>query len=246
MTERPILFSGSMVRAILGGQKTMTRRVVKPQPSVDLLPARTPFESLTPLDGWTWAHDSNGKAVYPWRIVGLPAPSGRSHEYPCPYGVPGDRLWVKETYSVAPTPGCTYGEAMMGRKLSVTYDADGARKDLVGGSMNGPGFHVDIAAAEFPSDKYGTKRPSIYMFRWASRLTLEVTGIRVERVQAITRADCIAEGIDPRQDLPTDTPAIRETWPVEVFRNLWDSINAGRGYGWTANPWVWVVEFRVI
>lgn len=186
MKERPILFSGEMVRAILDGRKTQTRRVVKPQPN---LLRWCPIQSGR-YDGWDDEH---------------------GNPYPCPYGVPGDQLWVRETCLIHCKP------RRLEPKGEVVYKAD----------------FPDEATAE-PG-----WNPSIFMPRWASRIQLEITNIRVERVQNISIPDAVAEGIRVITD-----PECPE--PDERYRVLWDTINAKRGYSWETNPWVWVIEFKRI
>jgi len=221
MKDKPILFSGAMVRALLAGTKTQTRRVVKPQPMGS--PARW-------VEGFpaVWMPESNSGKTGIFGVGGLT----------CPYGQPGDRLWVRETFAVQPSDDCSFGEAMMGKKLTVSYAAGGPEKRLMGGEFNDPGFHADFAAADYDSCKYGINRPSIHMPRWASRINLGITGIQVERLQDISEADAIAEGITP------DNFNADKTWSnaVGCYRLLWESIN-GPG-SWEANPWVWVVEFK--
>lgn len=158
--ERPIIFSGAMIRALLEGRKTQTRRVV-----------RTTY---------------------------------RIEQVKCPYGKPGDRLWVRETWAGG-IPGC---ESQGG----YSYKAD----HITGN--DGP-FEIKW-------------RSPIYMPRNASRITLQVADIRVERLQSITEQDAIAEGL-------------KES-PVNAFHALWDSIHADGKYPWDSNPWVWVIEFNVL
>lgn len=179
MKERPILFSGPMVRAILDGRKTQTRRIVKPQPTNDyvtFMPLSSELVGVTkhggPIDNRGWLH--------------------------CPYGKTGDRLWVRETWCPDVEP------------YTFRYKADGGE----------------------PLERW---RPSIHMPRWASRITLEVVSVRVERLQDISEEDALAEGI---------TLVERGTSPVDQFNKLWESIN-GPG-SWEANPWVWVVSFKRI
>lgn len=206
MTERPILFSAPMVRAILDGRKSQTRRAVKPVP-----PAHMPWNaglrenrSLQP-DSWVWATDSSG-CWWP-----------HARGMPCPYGTVGDRLWVRETY--------TTGNGVV-HAHRINYRADDEWKP--------PG---------------ATWRSPRFMPRTASRITLEITGVRVERVQDISRDDAIAEGLIRKE-------GVLETWwqngleregtflsPVECYRELWDSIN-GKRAPWASNPWVWVISFR--
>lgn len=207
--KRPILFSGEMVRAILDGRKSMTRRVVKEIPMLG-----------TPI-AWCAA----AKAQEPgWvHIVG-------DYRRFCPYGIPGDRLWVRETWKLWEDPKDGHDW--------VLYRA--------GGKMSFPNIeHLDM-----PRDPFADKwRPSIFMPRWASRITLEITGVRVERVQDITEGDVREEGITDggclncgeHEPCGCDNP---QPDARDAFIWLWDSINKKRGYGWHVNPWVWVIEFN--
>ncbi len=208
--ERPILFSSPMVRAILEGRKTQTRRVVNVR---DLLQIRK--GDATHYQGVR----ADGAVNHCLQEVGM---AGMLQL--CPYGKPGDRLWVRETHAI-------YGD-----------------RDQ----------HVIHYRATHQNEGSGWK-PSIHMPRWASRITLEVVSVRVERLQDISRADAIAEGVNWR-DCPqrqSDSsfqaqlaaarigmcaPFVTEIDYVGGFRQLWESIN-GPG-SWGENPWVWVVEFR--
>lgn len=195
VTERPILFRGEMVRAILDGRKSQTRRVVRLPPLAPPLP----FQRMV-----------LGVAQFFDRPVG-----GNGFDLRCPYGASGDRLWVREAFAVradVPWP------SEKGRHY-LRYRADG--------DFDGMEWHA-----------YGKWRPSIHLPRAASRITLEVTGVRVERVQEISDRDCHAEGIAPLG--PEHSLEI----PRREFRELWDRTNAKRGLGWDVNPWVWVIEFR--
>jgi hypothetical protein len=198
MSDRPILFSGPMVRAILDGSKTQTRRVVTPQPSCDTLHMLNNIER-NPHRWWPVSADdyTTGKGVE------------------CPYGVPGDRLWVRETWASSYGAGC----------WGTLFKADGAYVQGKRKHENGPHFNAD----NLPPVRW---RPSIHMPRWASRLTLAVTDVRVERVQDITEADAVAEGFGSKG------------YPKLAFCNTWDSLNAERGYGWDSNPWVWAITFK--
>lgn len=190
--ERPILFSGEMVRAILAGRKTQTRRVLKPQPGLHL--------------GYMMGREQR-YAIQ----VGEDYPDDASDRVQCPYGGPGDRLWARETFSSILVGSRCDAEAWV-------YRADG-------------------------EDKAQVWRPSIYMPRMASRITLRVKNVRVERVQDISGDDVAAEGCrfvwGNRQTLGSDEEGARRL----LFSQLWDGINAKRGYSWESNPWVWVVEF---
>lgn len=214
MKERPILFSAPMVRAILDGRKTQTRRTVKPQP--DGRHCRVDFEH-----GFLKESSMLGGC---WSV---------SRKQLCPYGKPGDRLWVRETWKYLDwtEDGCPY----------IAYKADGTDtlrpvnderwiervEDVWADLSSSENYSVDNCA----SDRRW--RPSIHMPRWASRITIEITGIRVERLHAIRAEDALAEGVewDGMYEHPRDN-----------FISLWESIN---GHGsWDANPWVWVVEFK--
>lgn len=211
MRERPILFSAPMVRAILSGEKTQTRRTVRPQPDV----AR-PGDIST---GTAFAARSTSDDKHLGRLGAV---------IQCPHGQPGDRLWVREAWQHANHPDGPYRSG-----VTVHYRADYID------DPHGPG------GEKSPEGRYRTWRPSIHMPRAASRITLEITGVRVERLRDISEADALAEGLTPTpggwwsgaegQAAPT---------PQGAYALLWDSIN-GPG-SWGANPWVWVIEFRRI
>ena len=209
MKERPILFSGEMVRAILDGRKTQTRRIVKPQPKL-------------------FGGDDNHLGEW-WMPVG----GIHRERWHCPYGKPGDRLWVKEAF----------GESKV-RDLSVTdrihlvhkawrYKADAEIESTDGIFVCGR--RDDGKAIRTRADLYKWTSP-LFMPREASRITLEITNIRVERLQDISFADVNAEGLDTRDRFTS--------WAVP-FIGLWDKIN-GKKHPWASNPWVWVVEFKTI
>ncbi|TXH46076.1 MAG: hypothetical protein E6Q97_30340 [Desulfurellales bacterium] len=201
MKETPILFSGPMVRAILEGRKTQTRRVIKPQP--------VPFGVSSykgSRQGWKWKPDSlnrrwNDDDKDPYNTD----PIGRADlalSCECPYGQPGDRLWVRETW------GPCAGGVCYRASEEITVCPDG-----------------------------GKWKPSIFMPRWASRITLEITDVRVERIKSISADDAEKEGCGFGVNDETGGPVAR-------FKTLWDSINSKRGFGWDANPWVWAISFK--
>ncbi|WP_176154446.1 hypothetical protein [Burkholderia vietnamiensis] len=215
MKERPILFSGPMVRAILEGRKTQTRRIVKPTGAHHIFQFRGREEARgtdEPTGEWAWCRAE--------RVI--------SEHIRCPYGKPGDRLWVRETH-------------LAWWKLDEANPA-------------GPRVFSHVAA--YAADGYelepGEKWiPSIHMLRAASRITLEITGVRVERLRDISESDARAEGvtIEERHKVGyclgggrgADRPP-----SIRALRELWDGLNADAGHGWDANPWVWVVEFRKV
>lgn len=221
MKDRPILFSGPMVRAILDGRKTQTRRVVK-------------FPK--------WMADSDGGQApeIPKQFDGYVdmIPVTKEHVCSfcsCPYGKPCDRLWVRETFWQTsfypstmpcgePSPQCDNWGSL------IRYAADGEPE-------NTPNRHypngLQCGAISAP-DPYAAwhKRPSIHMQRKLSRITLEITGVSVERLNEISEEDALAEGVEPT--LMDDA--------IDVFSSLWVKIN-GPG-SWESNPFVWVIEFK--
>jgi len=193
MKERPILFSGPMVRAILNGSKTQTRRIVKPQPEV----------------------------MYEYKYA-----------KECKFGKPGDRLWVRETFT----------------ELRPWHEHDITRTHRRGLLVNAAGVQK-VNCVEYKADatdsedlercrkELGYKwKPSIHMPRWASRITLEITSILIERLQDISEEDAQHEGVDTcLGPVPCDTY-------TEAFEYLWGTINGAES--WAANPWVWVIGFK--
>jgi len=194
MKERPIIFSADSVRAILDGRKSQTRRVVTPQPKVELFP----FIGADNKPTGEFAFVDHPRVV--------------SKHLRCPYGVPGDRLWVRETWS------WRSGDIL----------ADKAHEKYA------------IYAADNPND-CGKYKSAMFMPRWASRITLEITSVRVQRVQEISADDCIAEGLSTTLREHDAVSALRT-----AYEQMWNSLNAKRGYPWESNPWVWVLEFKRI
>ena len=179
MRERPILFSGPMVRALLDGRKTQTRRVVKPQPPTERDFRGATFGLDRAIADGVKMYSQNDYARLPkhptdWSLigsVGVARDAGFPLRYRCPYGAPGDRLWVKETHAIVPRTAYAM--------------SDGVQQTLK------PGDDHDAAvyAAGWERSKPGRWRPSIHMPRWASRLTLTITDVRVQRLQDISEAD---------------------------------------------------------
>jgi hypothetical protein len=180
VSEKPIIFSGPMVRAILRGEKTQTRRVVKPQPSSGVR-----YSPFVP----SGIEDGHGRELRPRYFV-------------------GDTLWVRETWAARPDlPGL------------IEYKAN------------------HQPPCEYPFghiyDEETRWRLSMFMPRSVSRITLEVTGVRVQRVQEISEEDARAEGME-------------SCTAYDQYRALWDLLNTKRGYGWAWNPWVWAITFRLV
>lgn len=212
MKERSILFSGPMVRAILEGRKTMTRRVIK---------------GIASVEWWLYGKPSNDRdGLATLRVKDGSGYTPGAMATRCPYGQPGDRLWVKETFTKV-------GEAFGGGFIY--------REDKMFDSCGKGGIAWSW-------------RPSIFMPRKASRITLEIVSVRVERLHDISEKDAKAEGAPaisfgelkqaPMSLLGGKGAALFSASHRYGFHELWNSINAKRGYGWDANPWVWVVEFK--
>ena len=195
MKERPMLFSKPMVLAILAGTKTQTRRGYKNR-----------------------KHPDFGCDIAAPELV-----REQQHviERICPYGQPGDRLWVRENCQAWAYEAGGY---------AVRYPADGGYREI-GKNCAEYDRWLDLCCY---AGKEHAIVPSIHMPRWASRILLEIVSVRVERLQAISTGDCCAEGA------PLDRTHAVETW----YRELWESINGTKS--WDANPWVWMIEFKVV
>lgn len=218
-TERPILFNGEMVRAILEGRKTVTRRA---------LPAGLDPDRLG---------ETMSKAQ--WQKVNRERPLAFGITYFCPFGQPGDRLWVREAWSIDMIAAHSSDKGY-DSEYELRYRADDADRVI----HVAPG-EPDPYIALYDSQR-GDWRPSIHMPRWVSRLMLEVTEVRVERLQDITEEQSMAEGVKPEPcDHARQACADIGCWgdtAKGAFGFLWELIN-GAG-SWNANPWVWVVEFK--
>lgn len=238
MRERPILFSTPMVRAILEGRKTQTRRVVKVQP-----PERT--YRVMP-----YHHPDPRQHFYAWVDSDPPRDICACSDWcqPCPYGQPGDRLWVRETWGVV---SHAFDDA--GEMIDWTPDRPATPIHAMPFGKGYYSGHVIYAAdGNFEwcdDDGDGEKscwHPSIHMTRAASRILLEVVSVRVERLQDISEADAKAEGIDKTASgfwsLYGQSDVDSTYSPRTSYRALWESINGPEP--WEANPWVWVVEFK--
>ncbi|HDH0451596.1 TPA: hypothetical protein PIO94_001787 [Klebsiella pneumoniae] len=233
MKERGMIFNGELVRAILDGRKTQTRRPIKWK--------QTRFTEIGEReDGskWPWSEDAEHACDF-W--------------HPCPFGAVGDRIWVRETWAILGNEdGCCVdweGNLCKGDERSAAriYRASCEQR---------PG---DYGLWSIPDDAYwkphtkehkfeGAWRPSIHMPRWASRILLEITDVRVERLNAISEEDATAEGVPPAGSLLPDYPGTFLTPKGDfatakvAFQRLWDSIYGEES--WKANGWVWVISFK--
>jgi len=207
--ERPILFKPELVRKIIAGEKTQTRRICKKQPSG--------YHYLQAMYGSSPDGHPFGERGL-WREVGPDYPDGEDDDLWCPYGAPGDRLWVREAWAPIEAD-LSSGKQWAGYIYRARYESaspEGRR----------------------------AWRPSIHMPRDACRLVLAVTNVRVERLQEITEQSALAEGMpDTRGAWEGLGGSGGRGGPREAFRNSWDAIN-GKRATWASNPWVWVVSFR--
>lgn len=230
--ERPILFNAAMVRAILNGHKTQTRRIVPKW--------QMPAETEGPHDKFPdsrWMSVAQRHPQWGFGVFGATEDDCMNnynieHGSLCPYGQPGDRLWVRETFQ-----GPLVDQEEM--EKDPTYFKDmGRYKNPEHCAYRASGDSCEYVDQD--GDLIQRWKPSIHMPRWASRITLEIVSVRVERLQDIKPEDCIAEGCTGGHgSIPGYGYSATEK---EHFRNLWESIN-GSG-SWEANPWVWVIEFK--
>ncbi|HBX5053053.1 TPA: hypothetical protein MH364_02910 [Klebsiella pneumoniae] len=234
MTERGMIFNAEMVRAILDGRKTQTRREVKLNLDISCLAttydwatslAANHYQALTEEQIQQKAESLRG-VIHPV-ILG----NGQMVSIICPHGKPGDRIWVRETF-------CPVDDTQYGGEKWVDYRAT-------------PRYEASHPAGwdSAPNDAEALKwRPSIHMPRWATRILLEITDVRVERLNAISEEDVRAEGVPPAGSLLPDYPGTFLTPKGDfatakvAFQRLWESIYGEES--WKANSWVWVIEFK--
>ena len=200
MTDRPILFSAPMVRALRRAvnPKTQTRRLVK-----------APWQSL-PLDNPDYQREAVAK---------------------CPYGVPGDKLWVRESYRF----GAEWDDTKPSEVPPIAFSEDGPHRYL--GVIH---YEADGQMKRPADGGWGKLRPGMFMPRWGSRITLELVSVRAERLQDISEDDAIAEGWEKQPERSAD-PTVHRDAARDWYSDLWDTIN-GPG-SWAANPYVWALEF---
>jgi hypothetical protein len=234
ITERPALFKGRLIRGILDGSKTQTRRPLKVQPPSGVIGFNECAGDLG-----TWYCESSCVSVLSYRAQ------------KCPFGRSGDRLWVRESFHYGWYDEEYHYNGLSGESITesrwarcddpdeddVWYAADGDPGD--------PGNH----------DRWDHRQtPSIHMPRWASRIDLEVLGVRVEQLQDLSVADALAEGVKVERcdhaggkDMYGCVDCLNTGMlesPVEALAHTWDEIYAKQGLGWSDNPWVWVTDFR--
>ncbi|MEF3110375.1 hypothetical protein QFI91_14930 [Raoultella sp. WB_B2P2-3] len=221
ITERGMIFNGEMVRALLGGLKTQTRRIMKVQPESSEFGLRYISESsLTKELG-----------MYFWSQSDACGVKARSEPFSCPYGKPGDRIWVREAFRV---------HSRATDVATLVYKAS-ARNSWTKQTHRVP---VSVCNKPATPEKW---TPSLHMPRWASRILLEITDVRVERLNTISESDAIAEGPERYNDdgIIYFGPYGRgDCRPEVAYRDLWLSIYGAES--WQANPWVWVIEFKRI
>ncbi|WP_186108783.1 hypothetical protein QZL74_08865 [Burkholderia gladioli pv. alliicola] len=226
MKQLPIVLTGAEVIATLRSEKTQMRHLVSPQPEV------SPKGNLY---GEWLNHPLNG----------LLLPHLQDIVIECPFGQPGDRLWVREAFRFPAQFDDDSPARVADRCLDAGYrqawapirfEADGRTRDW-----------PSVAALSQPSDTPGRLRPARHMPIWASRLSLKIVSIRVERLQAISEADARAEGATIEEHHARGYCA-GESWPpsIRAFRDTWDAEHAAGGHAWNMNPWVWAIAFRRI
>ncbi|CUZ08633.1 Uncharacterised protein [Serratia marcescens] len=233
MKERPVIFNGEMVRAILDGRKTQTRRVIANVSLDNCIPLQKPTKTKDGI--YTHVMDAPGNGL-------------------CPFGQIGDRLWVRETF------------AILGNEDGCPIDWDGnlikgdekhAARIYKASCWQEPGNYGLWSIPDRDTQYEGAWRPSIHMPRWASRITLEITAVRVERLNDISEEDAKAEGVRALENNFGNGPAYCDyllpnlddaaEWynrASDSFKSLWKSIYGAES--WRANPWVWVIEFKQV
>ena len=219
MKERGMIFNGEMVRALLDGRKTQTRRPVNPQPE---LTAGSGFS----WKGWVYGSGSSDRET-----------NKNFAHVTCPYGKPGDRIWVRETWQAIHDSVDEFGHVEE-RTYAPSIPKE---KDRYWHAVYAEHFGV-----ESREDRGFPWRPAIHMPRWASRILLDITDVRVERVQSISQADAIAEGAPPSHPSIDSVsrdygyPDFSRSWYGQTWQSIYGEEN------WQANPWVWVIEFKKI
>lgn len=238
MKERPILFNTEMVKAILEGRKTQTRRVLSNQPDKNC------DEAFLGLDGiWCFSKPTLSKRI-----------SYSGDDIKCPFGMVGDRLWVREAFMPDPSADSDHWNDEDSLHTYYSWDGCGSKVSELPKALKTNKHVFYKAEANHPELSLWT--PNYRMPRWASRILLEITGIRVERLSNISRSDAVDEGIETfkidcgrdglktaYKDYTSHNDAITRNNPIDSFRTLWESVNGADS--WDKNPWVWVIDFKV-
>lgn len=241
MKEHGMIFNGEMVRAILDGRKTQTRRIMKDQPSDGFHPTHNGYDLDLNAHWYTPSVVDKNGYLHPAKkdVFGV---ADENEGRTCPFGAVGDLIWVREAFQ----------GPLVSEELLEEYRAYPEK-------FENPEY-CEYAADGGPRPEYCDLddnlrhgwRPSIHMPRWASRLTLEITGVRVERLNGISETDAEAEGIDMEAlfdaqdcyDCIADHNMTGRPTATGAFKYLWESIYGEEN--WQANPWVWVIEFKVV
>jgi hypothetical protein len=228
--ERPIIFTADSVRAILEGRKTQARRVA----------LGGYWGAVKPLAGVLWRFsDGEGESL-------------RIETAACPYGVPGDRLWVKEGFAMqrdCDGEAPPYNDGRPIERICNEYDSESWLMPHYRATDPMPDLSCEHKSCEQSDNLCRNPWNSpLFMPRWASRITLEITAVRVQRVQEISEEDAIAEACNPEFEVDLAAFVHGQALPESThrlgYKHLWDSINARRGFSWQSNPWCWVISFR--
>lgn len=268
MRERPILFSGPMVISILEGRKTQTRRLMEPQP-----PKVEAVYSKAGID-YHLSNLSNRIPTDAWRVMGpvwavRDLTGMQDPQWRCPYGAPGDRLWVRESFWIGHDCngedgeiwdcGVNIAEDKDSPLLYVASPPNPERPDEPGDWFGPDEVFPDRTWVPWGhggglGPRFYSKRPSIHMPRWASRILLEVSDVRVQRLHEITEEDARAEGVEAfftrfdcigRDQRLNTAELCRDAEHRASFAVLWDEINGDRAL-WISNPWVWAITFKAV
>jgi hypothetical protein len=225
MKERPILFSGEMVRAILEGRKNQTRRALKKQP-LDILPMKVPGA---------------------WVTLRTRDPEPHGDLIGCRFGVPGDRLWVRETFVLE---HCEDDPKVPADRPLFHYESTDPMNEYDNEYWMIPHYKAtdpapDLYYGDIDENDDGEPKckwtPSIFMPRWASRISLEIVGVHIERLQVISEEDACSEGVEALHIIFDHGKSYRDT-----YMELWNQLNKKRGFGWDVNPWVWIIKFKLL
>lgn len=246
--ERPLLMRGELVRAVLAGRKTQTRRLVKPQPPGWVDPTIVNRTEVQHLFQWTEPEQSPPRKLRRWP---------EEHYMRSPFSFPVTRLWVRETWSPVTCekgdPGAWWGPDRNLFNEDNGPDDQWMQTAYAADATYGPGQY---GMAKLPGGGMfeGPWRPSIHMPRWACRLVLAIVDVRVQRLQDISEEDARAEGMEDdefRTVIPVDGKPKGATKPYHLppsrraaFANLWDRLYREQDAGWDVNPWVWCVSFK--